>query len=54
MFAGSWKYYEEELVKENITMTKTNEDLIGKIWTTGRPAEPNSPINVLPYKFSGM
>ncbi|XP_062613274.1 LOW QUALITY PROTEIN: xaa-Pro aminopeptidase 1-like [Saccostrea cucullata] len=54
-FLGSkkWESYEEELSKENITMTKTDEDLIDKIWTTGRPQEPNSPINALPYKFSG-
>lgn len=34
-------------------MSKTNEDLVGNIWTTGRPPFPNSPINALPYKFSG-
>ncbi|XP_061176381.1 xaa-Pro aminopeptidase ApepP-like [Saccostrea echinata] len=54
-FLGSkkWESYEEKLSEENITMTKTDEDLIDKIWTTGRPQEPNSPINALPYKFSG-
>lgn len=54
MFAGSWEYYEDELAKENVTMTKTNDDLFGKIWTARRPAEPNSPINALPYKCSGI
>lgn len=34
-------------------MTPTSEDLVGKIWTTGRPQEPNSPINALPMKFAG-
>ena len=34
-------------------MTGTNEDLVGKIWTTGRPQEPDSPINALPLKFAG-
>lgn len=34
-------------------MTATSEDLVGKIWTTGRPQEPNSPINALPMKFAG-
>jgi hypothetical protein len=28
-------------------------DLIDKIWTTGRPAQPNSTINALPIGFSG-
>lgn len=35
-------------------MTPTSEDLVGKIWTTGRPQEPNSPINALPMKFAGI
>lgn len=51
---GSWKNYEEDLSKNNITMIKTNEDLVGKIWTTGRPSFPNSPINALPYRFAGL
>lgn len=45
--------YDTALSKENITMTSTDEDLVGKIWTTGRPEEPNSPINALPMKFAG-
>lgn len=45
--------YDTALSKENITMTSTDEDLVGKIWTTGRPKEPNSPINALPMKFAG-
>lgn len=51
--SSSWKNYEEDLSKNNITMIKTNEDLVGKIWTTGRPSFPNSPINALPYRFAG-
>uniref|UniRef100_K1QTG3 Xaa-Pro aminopeptidase 1 n=1 Tax=Magallana gigas TaxID=29159 RepID=K1QTG3_MAGGI len=51
--SNSWTLYEEELSKNNMKMIKTNEDLVGKIWTTGRPPFPNSPINALPYKFSG-
>lgn len=50
---GSWRNYEKSLSKKNITMTTTTEDLVGKIWTVGRPAEPNSPINALPLKFAG-
>ncbi|XP_078337368.1 xaa-Pro aminopeptidase 1-like [Crassostrea virginica] len=51
--SSSWDYYEENLSKEHINITKTSEDLIGNIWTTGRPAVPNSPINALPNQFSG-
>nr|XP_022293537.1 xaa-Pro aminopeptidase 1-like isoform X1 [Crassostrea virginica] len=51
--SGSWLSYEKALSKENIIMTGTNEDLVGKIWTTGRPQEPDSPINALPLKFAG-
>ncbi|XP_048766480.2 xaa-Pro aminopeptidase 1-like isoform X2 [Ostrea edulis] len=51
--SGSWRNYEKSLSKKNITMTTTTEDLVGKIWTVGRPAEPNSPINALPLKFAG-
>lgn len=51
--SGSWMSYDTALSKENITMTSTDEDLVGKIWTTGRPEEPNSPINALPMKFAG-
>lgn len=51
--SGSWISYDTALSKESITMTPTSEDLVGKIWTTGRPQEPNSPINALPMKFAG-
>lgn len=53
-FLGSWTNYEKELSKNNITLVKTNEDLVGNIWTSGRPSFPNSPINALPYKFAGL
>lgn len=45
--------YNTALSKESITLTPTTEDLVGKIWTTGRPKEPDSPINALPMKFAG-
>lgn len=51
--SGSWMSYETALSKESITMTPTTEDLVGKIWTTGRPQEPDFPINALPLKFAG-
>lgn len=49
----SWTDYEEDISEFNITMIKTNEDLVGKIWKIGRPPFPNTPINALPYRFSG-
>ncbi|XP_061176383.1 xaa-Pro aminopeptidase 1-like isoform X2 [Saccostrea echinata] len=51
--SGSYERYEKALSQRNITMTTTAEDLVGKIWTMGRPEEPNSPINALPLKFAG-
>ncbi|XP_062613276.1 xaa-Pro aminopeptidase 1-like isoform X2 [Saccostrea cucullata] len=51
--SGSYERYEKALSPKNITMTTTTEDLVGKIWTTGRPEEPDSPINALPVKFAG-
>jgi hypothetical protein len=44
---------ESTLTEESVSMKQIPNDLIDKIWTTGRPAQPNSTINALPIGFSG-
>ncbi|XP_021366771.1 xaa-Pro aminopeptidase 1-like isoform X1 [Mizuhopecten yessoensis] len=48
-----WTEMSETLAKKGITVKGVTPDLIDEIWTTGRPAEPNSPINALPLKYAG-
>lgn len=48
-----WKEMSEDLAKKSITMKSITPDLIDTIWTTGRPAQPNTPINALPIKYAG-
>ncbi|XP_069123793.1 xaa-Pro aminopeptidase 1-like isoform X1 [Argopecten irradians] len=48
-----WTEMSTALDKKGITLRGVNPDLIDQIWTTGRPAQPNSPINALPLKYAG-
>ncbi|XP_050392395.1 xaa-Pro aminopeptidase 1 [Patella vulgata] len=52
--SSKWKTYEEAFTQEAITMKSVGaNDLIDKIWTSGRPEKPKTPINALPLKFAG-
>ena len=50
---GSWLTMESKLTEGSVSMKQFPNDLIDQIWTTGRPAQPNSTINALPIRFSG-
>lgn len=50
---ASWTNMNDELAEHNIQLKGITPDLIDSIWTTGRPPQPNSNINVLPLQFSG-
>ncbi|XP_060069238.1 xaa-Pro aminopeptidase 1-like isoform X3 [Ylistrum balloti] len=48
-----WDEMSKDLAKKGITLKGVTPDLIDQIWTSGRPDQPNSPINALPLKYSG-
>ncbi|XP_033740983.1 xaa-Pro aminopeptidase 1-like isoform X3 [Pecten maximus] len=48
-----WTEMSEALGKKGVTLEGVNPDLIDQIWTTGRPEQPNTPINALPLKYAG-
>ena len=54
--SGQWKFYSMELAKHGIHMVPIEEELVDKFWTgrLGRPPRPNSPINALPLKYTGI
>ncbi|XP_046581780.1 xaa-Pro aminopeptidase ApepP-like [Haliotis rubra] len=53
MNARTWKSYSEKFAKSGISMVEVDNDLVDQVWTSGRPAQPNSPINALPMEYAG-
>ncbi|XP_046359221.2 xaa-Pro aminopeptidase 1-like [Haliotis rufescens] len=53
MNARTWKSYSEKFAKSGIAMVEVANDLVDQIWTSGRPAQPNTPINELPMEYAG-
>ena len=51
--AGAWQNMESTLKEGSVNLTQITDDLIDQIWTTGRPAQPNSTINALPMEYAG-
>lgn len=41
------------LSKNNLTLKAIEPDLVDKIWTSDRPPQPSTDINVLDIKYAG-
>ncbi|CAC5378203.1 pepP [Mytilus coruscus] len=51
--SDDWIKKDKELVQNNMKLARVEEDLIDKIWTTGRPAQPNTHIHGMKLSFTG-
>lgn len=51
---ANWQTYVDELKASNLTIKAVPNELVDRMWTTGRPAQPNTDINALPIEFAGI
>ncbi|CAG2211507.1 pepP [Mytilus edulis] len=53
MYSVWWKNFDFVLSKNNLTLKAIEPDLVDKIWTSDRPPQPSTDINVLDIKYAG-
>ncbi|XP_063405041.1 xaa-Pro aminopeptidase ApepP-like isoform X2 [Mytilus trossulus] len=51
--SDDWIKKDKKLVENNMKLARVEEDLIDKIWTTGRPVQPNTDIHGMKLTFTG-
>ena len=51
---AGWQNREEILNKYNFQLKNPDQDLIDIIWTSGRPAKPNSELEIHDLKYAGI
>ncbi|CAC5425169.1 pepP [Mytilus coruscus] len=51
--SDDWIKKDKELVQNNMKLARVEEDLFDKIWTTGRPVQPNTHIHGMKLSFTG-
>ncbi|KAK3097125.1 hypothetical protein FSP39_006609 [Pinctada imbricata] len=49
-----WLDMENTFKRHGITMKTVSQDLVDKIWISGRPLQPSSDVNALPLEFAGL